>query len=382
MHSQVFHELLPKPSHDELARQNFVKSLKLHLATRIAPGNRTIYERRIKPQFAAANGRPPQDGREVGRLLQQEPYYRLWSSLARTGQELMWDSIIDTVERQQGVLNAKASMAGKPTRGSLTLDPAFVPPRYVTAVDIHCQPGGYCTETTADDAVGGALFDRHGDIYGMGTWGPMCDAKGLRIIKVARERYPDFAPRRILEMGCSIGHSLPPYADAWPQAEVHGIDVGAPLLRYGHARTEMMGKAIHFSQQNAERTNFPEGHFDLIVSHVLLHETSGRAIRDILAECFRLLAPGGLMVHAELQMFRQMEPYDAFMLDWDTFNNNEPFWSGLRALDPDALMQGAGFRKDAMFQTIVSRRTQWSPVYNQGNDTSGRSDELIFGARK
>jgi SAM-dependent methyltransferase len=381
MHTQIFHDLLPKPSHDELARQNFVKSFKLHLATRIAPGNRTIYERRVKSQFEARNGRPPKDGREVGRLLSREPYYRLWSSLARTGQELMWDSIIDTVERQQEALNAKVRPRGK-ALGSLTLDPSFVPPRYVTAVDIHCQPGGYCTETAANDAAGGALFDRHGDIYGMGNWGPMCDAKGQRIVAVLRERFLELAPKRVLEMGCSIGHSLPPYADAYPEAEVHGIDVGAPLLRYGHARAELLGKAIHFSQQNAERTNFPDGYFDLIVSHVLLHETSGKAVRNIMRECHRLLAPRGVMAHSELQMYRQMEPYDAFMLDWDTFNNNEPFWSGLRALDPEALMAAAGFSRDAMFQTVVSRRTQWSPVYDRGNDTSGRSDELIFGARK
>ncbi len=381
MHTQVFHDLLPKPSHDELARQNFVKSFKLHLATRIAPGNRTIYERRVKPEFEARNGRPPKDAREVRRVLAREPYYRLWSSLERTGQELMWDSIIDTVERQQEALNAKAGRNGR-TLGSLTLEPSFVPPRYVTAIDIHCMPGGYCAETAENDAAGGALFDRHGDIYGMGNWGPMCDAKGQRMIAVLQERFPNFRPKRILEMGCSIGHSLLPYGDAYPGAEVHGIDVGAPLLRYGHARAELLGKAIQFSQQNAERTSFPDGYFDLIVSHVLLHETSGTAVRNIMRECHRLIAPGGMMAHSELQMYRQMEPYDAFMLDWDTYNNNEPFWSGLRALDPEALMTEAGFENEGMFQTVVSRRTRWSPVYEQGNDTSGRSGELIFGARR
>ena len=381
MHSQVFHELLPKPTHDELSRQNFVKSLKLHLATRVAPGNRILYEQRIRPQFEKRTGRPPRDGQEVRELLSDEPYYRLWSALERTGQELMWDTIIDTVEREHARLNENARP--KPSaRGSLTLDPSFVPPRYITAVDIHCMPGGYCGETAADDAAGGAMFDRHGDIYGMGNWGPLCDAKGQRIIAVLRERFPDLRPRRILEMGCSIGHSLLAYVDAYPDAQVHGIDVGAPLLRYGHARAEALGKAVHFSQQNAEKTSFPDGHFDLIVSHVLLHETSGKAVRNILRECRRLLAPGGVMAHSELQMYRQMDPYDAFMLDWDTFNNNEPFWSGLRRLDPDALMAEAGFAPQTMFQTVVSRRTQWSPVYQAGNDTSGRSGELIFGARK
>ena len=54
-----------------------------------------------------------------------------------------------------------------------------------------------------------------------------------------------------------------------------------------------MGAAIHFSQQNAEKTDFADGSFDLIVSHIFLHETSRTAVDNILAECRRLLKPGG-----------------------------------------------------------------------------------------
>ena len=34
------------------------------------------------------------------------------------------------------------------------------------------------------------------------------------------------------------------------------------MLRYGHARAEAMGATIHFSQQNAECTDFADGSFD------------------------------------------------------------------------------------------------------------------------
>ncbi|WP_457825662.1 methyltransferase domain-containing protein, partial [Staphylococcus aureus] len=66
-----------------------------------------------------------------------------------------------------------------------------------------------------------------------------------------KANHPEFAPRRILDMGCAVGHSTLPYCDAWPEAEVHAIDVGAPVLRYAHARAESLGKTVHFSQQNA-----------------------------------------------------------------------------------------------------------------------------------
>ena len=31
------------------------------------------------------------------------------------------------------------------------------------------------------------------------------------------------------------------------------------------------------------------------------------------------------MAHAETPPYEGMEPFDAFMLDWDSTNNNEPF---------------------------------------------------------
>ena len=66
---------------------------------------------------------------------------------------------------------------------------------------------------------------------------------------------------------------------SYPNAEVHAIDIGAPLLRYAHARAEALGKKVHFSQQNAEHTHFPDGSFDLIVSHIFPHEIPPFAIR-------------------------------------------------------------------------------------------------------
>ncbi len=81
---------------------------------------------------------------------------------------------------------------------------------------------------------------------------------------------------------------------------MHGIDVGAPVLRYAHARAESLGVPVHFSQQNAEHTDFETGSFDLVLSHIVLHETSKSALVASLRECHRLLRPGGLMLHLEI----------------------------------------------------------------------------------
>ena len=81
--------------------------------------------------------------------------YRLWESLYRTAQEMIWVSVMEPVGREREHMAAKAKVA-QPA-GSLSLDPALEIPRYLTAVDIHCMPGGYHSEAFDGDIAQGAL---------------------------------------------------------------------------------------------------------------------------------------------------------------------------------------------------------------------------------
>ena len=99
-HKQYSHTVLPKRTHDEFARQEFVKSLKLHLATSVSPNNRVIYDEVVKPKFEKKHGRFPKDRHEVRQEMNQQPYYRLWSSMLRSSQEMMWSSCQIPVARQ------------------------------------------------------------------------------------------------------------------------------------------------------------------------------------------------------------------------------------------------------------------------------------------
>jgi ubiquinone/menaquinone biosynthesis C-methylase UbiE len=154
---------------------------------------------------------------------------------------------------------------------------------------------------------------------------------------------PEFRPTRILDMGCTVGHSTLPFKEAFPDAEVIGIDVAGPQLRYAHARAAGLGLEVGFLQRNAEATGFPDASFDLIVSHILLHETSGKAMPAIMRECHRLLKPGGVMIHADLPPFNLMDPFTQFILDNETWYNNEPFWGAMREVDQIALARSVGF---------------------------------------
>ena len=386
IHAQAEHAALPPATHDEFARQEFVRSFKEHLVKHVHGGNRAVYESRVKPAFERKHKRAPKTRFEVRDEMVHDPHYQMFSTLLRTSQEMMWSSCQKPVERDLEKLNKRIAKRRARPRGSLRLDPALPVPKYHTAVDIHCQPGGYHTEFAPDDASAGMVYDRAVHVYAMGQMGPYNNDMGASIVLWLQRNHPDFKPKRILDLGCAVGHSTVPYAEAFPDAEVHAVDVAAPMLRYAHARAEDLGVAVHYSQQNAEAMDFEDGSFDLIVSHILLHETSERAIHNIVRECHRLLRKGGMMVHAETPPYKGMDPFDAFLLDWDTRNNNEPFWARSHEIDLKQLSKSGGFDPALEFEGLIPSAFQIAKATRshkfQGGDFGGGGLWFIYGNRK
>lgn len=343
------HAMLAATTHDEQARQDFVTAFRGHLSGRVMPGAYRIYQSRVEPAFMKAHARAPADQEEVREWMTKDPYYQFWSAMQRRSQEMLWDSVIDPTERQwTGLLArfkqlARNARSGR-NRGSLQVDPRLQVPRYHTAADIHLQPGGYHTDFTADDVAAGVIYDQGINIYMNGALGPENNLMGDTLVAYLREKHPDFRPQRIVDMGCAIGNSTVVWGRAFPQAEVFGIDVGAPVLRYAHARAEALGVPIHFRQQNAEHTDFPTGSIDLVVSHIMLHETSKSALVRILRECHRILRPGGLMLHLEIPRGRNV--IEKFMHNWESYNNNETFCRYMTNIDLAAEAVKGGFAAD------------------------------------
>lgn len=349
---QADHPILPKASADEASRQEFAKSFKGFIQSTLLPGLTPIYQGRVARTFEKANGRAPADRRDIRAGMVDDIYFQHYASANRVAQELLWESVASSVDRQLPEMNAKAAQLSGAAKAVLDIPEGFAPPRYVTALDIHCMPGGYCSEVCEADISVGALYDRGVYLYSMGYTGPNNDDMGRSVVNYLKRHMPDFQPRRILDMGCTVGHSTLPYKELFPQAEVWGIDVGGPCVRYAHARAAGMGLDVNFAQMNAEETSFPDGHFDLVVSHILLHETSGKAMPRVFAEAHRVLAPGGLMIHADLPPFDLMDPFTQFILDNETWYNNEPFWGAMRDMDQIALAEKAGFdRSQVRFDT-------------------------------
>jgi tRNA G46 methylase TrmB len=242
------HGVLPRASHDEVARFNAIANVNAFLAGRLAPRVRTAYERRAKAAYRQREGREPENRGEVDEALRTDPAYRVWSTLRRNAMETRQQAGRQLVLRQARELRdrARALNAGA---GTLQLDPQLRMPPYVAAVDTHLMPGGYTSEVVADDVTPAANYDAGLFVTIGGSGGPWNDGAGRALVAWLGEHHSGFQPRRIADLGCGLGHNTLPVREAFPGAEVIAIDVAAPMLRYGHARARALGISdVTFSQ--------------------------------------------------------------------------------------------------------------------------------------
>ena len=355
---QTQHDALPKATHDEFAREEFCASLRKMFTVELFPGANDVYHHEVLPAFEKRRGRAPGTPREAKQAADEAFYLRGADLVGRAAQELVWEVVGESVERQLDDLNAYA--APKPTDlGTLRVDPALEIPRYVQAVDIHVMPGNFHTELAESDVYAGALYDRGVYVFSFGGLGGLNDGLGLAETALIRERFAEFQPRRILDIGCGPGFTTLPWKQAFPGAEVHGIDIAAPQVRYAHARAEALGVEVHFSQQNGARTDFADGSFDLVSSMLVTHECPTPVVEAMFAEAHRLLAPGGIML-MDGGMPMPNDPFVAMRVGWFGMNANEPFSTAFRTLDYPKAVAKAGFSPDRYFTA------QREPVYLKG----------------
>lgn len=349
------HPVFPVPSHDEAARYNFLANFNRYMSGTVGAGNKLAYDSRVLPAFRAEHGRDPADRFEVRHAMNRDPWHRFWSACRRNSMEMRQQNGRSIVLRQLDELDARVSQynAGRDT---LELDPNVQVPRYQGAVDIHCMPGSYHGEERPGDCSAGANYDSGLFATTGGQLGALSDGGGQALVEWIKRERPGWTPRRILDLGATIGHNIVPLALAFPEAEVIAIDTAAPVLRYGHARAQALGaRNIRFVQMDAEdMSRFDDGHFDWVQTTMYLHELSGKALPRIIQEGVRVLAPGGLMFHLEQPQYSDDMPlFEQFMRDWDAFNNNEPFWSAMHALDLKQIMADAGLPRECQFVTGV-----------------------------
>jgi ubiquinone/menaquinone biosynthesis C-methylase UbiE len=355
---ELQHQLKLPARRDDKARMNFVSGLRSHVLHELADGLRTVWQHEVEPGLRRRR-RPVRNGRDVHAALRANEFFRFYSAVRVTAQDMVYQSVRPIIERGAESLEATdAQLERARPLGSLTLDPSLEVPRSVSAIDIHLMPGSYHTEyapvgAARGDLTAGAIYDNRLAISSFGLMGQNLDDIGQSVARWLRERQPQFRPRRILDLGCTVGHNTGAWKDQYPEAEVHGIDVAVPCLRYALARARSQGRALQLHQMNAERLAFADASFDVVFSSMFLHEVPRAGIARVLAEAHRVLRPGGLMLHMELPPNARLQPFDAFYLDWDGDYNNEPFYKPFRALEPREAVRAAGFAPERYLEIVV-----------------------------
>ena len=328
------HELQPGTDHDGLSRRLAVLACKTALRSQLQTAMRADFDNTAD--------------------IEAQPSYRFWSAANRASQDRMWQILAAQVDADYDRIDAAATDATRDASGSVSADATGPAPAYQARAAVHGQPGGYMLDRGTNDLAAGILYEAGGNIYAMGQGNGKRDSKGERLIAHIREHHPDLAPQRILEMGCSAGGQTTDYPPAFPDAEVHAIDLSPGMLRYAHARAELLGSRVHFHRQDAGATSFPDAHFDLIVSHNLFHEVAAEHMPAIAAECRRLLAPGGICIHQDVPIqTRQLDDFMRFVSEWQKDHNDEPFWKDFADADLPAMMIEAGFDPDNVSEAYL-----------------------------
>lgn len=350
------------PNHDEAARQAFVGSLKGYVNFGVESALGKLFDEQVAPGRLETTGKPIETREEAEAALADHPLNALWASLTFHSQNLMWQAVQDTTDRTiDAQIEAYAGLASSSDRlGTIALSDELVVKAPIATTEIHRQPGGYWRERRPNDLEVALNYSGTVDLYrnakGMGVGGKIgSDSLGRYVSGIVRKYAPDLDPQSILDMGCGTGEQTLGYKREFPNARVTGIDCARPFVRFAHGLAESEGLALDFAEMDAGHTDFADQSFDLIVSIIMFHETTRAQVRDILSECWRLLRPGGLVLHLDVPYQPGRMPLIKQVTNhWQVRHNGEPFWTGFAELDMKAEVIAAGFDPDLAFATYES----------------------------
>ncbi|WP_448562268.1 class I SAM-dependent methyltransferase [Trichothermofontia sp.] len=208
------------------------------------PRQDTIFERFLAPFFRT--------------FLIDEP------ALRRLKAEIDWPNATQRFQRCSGGDAARS-------------EPTY--PDYYRTAPFHGIAGGYLT---ADAAV---------------TYDPITSyvlPPGEAIVRQALiEAICVQSPQRILDLGCGTGSMTLLLKQAFPDAEVIGLDLSPYMLVMADRKAKQANQSITWLHADAAHTGLEAASFDLVTAALLFHETPPAVTQAILREGYRLLKTGG-----------------------------------------------------------------------------------------
>jgi len=291
---------------------------------------------------------------ECYNILREHPPFAARIRFNRSAQALMWDRAMRAFHGRAEKYLTLMERTDNAGPGSLELNPDMDLPDY-TCHEIHAQPGGYVGDPFA------------GWVYHWALTQAFYQARNqfdevFMAIAQSCPKPADGQVHRILDLGCGSGLSTMGFKERFPNAEVWGIDVGGPMVRYGHYQAVQRNLDVHFAQRLAEDTKFPDGYFDIVSDYLLFHEVTVPAAQAIVPEIHRILRPGGIFNHDDsvtegnpnIPVSHSM--YSRAWLWVDNRHNVEPWIPAYRESDFPGLMRRTGFDVDLTLRDVYRKR--------------------------
>jgi ubiquinone/menaquinone biosynthesis C-methylase UbiE len=131
-------------------------------------------------------------------------------------------------------------------------------------------------------------YDKEADAYDASRGGePRAEAAAAAVLGLIPDR-----PGRLLDVACGTGIVTRRLAAVRPALRVTGADLAPAMAR--RAATRLPGMIL---RADSRQLPFPDATFDAVTSIWLLHLLSDPAdVRAVVAECARVLRPGGVYV--------------------------------------------------------------------------------------
>lgn len=236
-------------------------------------------------------------------------------------------------------------------------------PRYYLQ-NFHFQTDGWLSRRSA------ALYDHQVEVLFGGGADAMRRQALVPLYRFLKDRR--IAETRLLDLGCGTGRFLSFVKDNYPRLAITALDLSPAYLEEARALLKPW-RGIDFVAAPAEQSGLPDESVDVVTSVFLFHELPRKVRRQVAAEAWRLLRPGGCFILVDSIQHGDRPDYEG-LLDYFPVAFHEPYYADYLRDDLEGLFEGAGFAVESVDTAYFARvmvmkkdraTSPWKPLREQ-----------------
>lgn len=109
----------------------------------------------------------------------------------------------------------------------------------------------------------------------------------------------DLRDKTILDVGSGTGTMSVMMKQAYPSANVTGLDGDPQILEIARSKAQSLGIEIQFDQGMSFDLPYPDASFDVVLTSMMLHHLTWEDKQNTAREMYRVLRPGGQLFGAD-----------------------------------------------------------------------------------